>query len=630
MSFLISIIGIDGSGKSTVTLGLADLAAAELGLTTVAVSDDYWVKTPEEDLFRPGFAPDGKLLVARLDQLFRKIAKVTTHYRRLYPTIKVIQLAVKEWAARRMASHYRPDIILVDGNLLLTSGGWVMNYISAEPDATLGVAPLDPITYLEVLYEYMVSGTSLPPGIGEPILGLKLMRWLYRLDQWTNLGLTQLPDALILLDIAPEKALGRVIARDRQPDGHENLADMTQARVMLRAIAEFFRRRRGDRNTAVIDVTQLSVGQTLSQVVDFIHTLELPRREKRPLPQQAPGSQGEDASSKRERLGISPPGLSQVSTVARKVLTYHYLIRYLLLNLRRGSAYELIFPLSPLGRLSLREGYSAGLMKAIYLQDSRDYGLLDRLFLNHPLHRAVYHRLQVLKREVNKELWRRVANFHTSDVIKVLTAPSGYAFDLLHPLKQIAKSDQARIRPVHILASDLDPDGRIEEDLIAAVQAVGLNLEFVRGDLTSAEIKERFSQAGPFDLVFFVGISSWISKTDLVEHLKLVRTELLAPGGILFTDCFLPQAASISGKYLGYRASYYSPAEFSNLLAYSGFDPANLTWESGPDGIDHVCMARTPPGQEKMMSISSRGVHHALETEDRWLQSRGKSHGPNL
>jgi hypothetical protein len=508
-----------------------------------------------------------------------------------------------------MQSHYRPDLILVDGNLLLTSGGWVMNYMSAQVDVALDAVPVDPISYLEALYDYMVTGTPLPADIGRPIPGLKLMRGLHRLDQWLNLGLTQLPDALILLDIAPETAIGRVMARNRKPDGHENLADMTQARVMLRAIAEFFRRRRGERNTAVIDVTELPVSQALTQVVDFVHKLGLPRPDNLCLPQQARAPQGEkDGSPKRERLGTSPPGLLQPSTVVRQALTYRYLIRYLLLNLHRGSAYELIFPLSPLGRLSLREGYSASLMKAIYLQDSQNYGLLNRIFLNHPLHRAVYHRLQVLKREVDKEFWRRLANLRNGDMIKVLTAPSGYAFDLLHPLKQIAKSDRARIKRIHILASDLDPDGRIEEDLMAAVQAAGLSFEFVRGDLTSVEIRERFRQLGPFDLVFFVGISSWVSKTDLVEHLKLVRTELLASGGMLFADCFMPQVASISGKHMGYKASYYSPAEFSNLLAFSGFDPADITWVSGPDGIDHVCMARTQSDQG---------------SDDEYKQSRG-------
>ena len=38
------------------------------------------------------------------------------------------------------------------------------------------------------------------------------------------------------------------------------------------------------------------------------------------------------------------------------------------------------------GRRLLREGYSANVMRAIYLRESLSYGLLDRIFLGYPLH----------------------------------------------------------------------------------------------------------------------------------------------------------------------------------------------------------------------------------------------------
>lgn len=89
----------------------------------------------------------------------------------------------------------------------------------------------------------------------------------------------------------------------------------------------------------------------------------------------------------------------------------------------------------------------------------------------------------------------------------------------------------------------------------------------------------------------------------LVKHLKLIRRYLLAPGGVFFTDCFTPQAFALSGKYIGYKANYYSPREFSNILAYCGFDPANVTWTSDPTGINHVCVARnTAQGREIRLS----------------------------
>ena len=396
---------------------------------------------------------------------------------------------------------------------------------------------------------------------------------------------------------------------------------------MYRRVVEFFRRRRGERNTAVIDVTGLSVGQTLRQVLDFVRRLPLrpllspthaspflsPTRASSFLPPHAclllpppPTRGGDRGGEERRRLGTTSEELSNVSVVVKKVLTYQYLIRYTLPNLHRGSAHELTFPLSQLGQLFFEEGYSAGIMKAIYLQDSQRYGLLDRIFLDYPLHRAVYHRLRILKRVVEREFWHRLERLPTGGTIKVMTAPSGYAFDLLQPLERIARSGRERVRPIHILASDLDPDGRIERELIQAAQKAGIGpstglrtgFEFVRGDLTSAEMRGWFKRSGPYDVVVFVGLSCWISKPHLVNHLKLIHRHLLAPGGVLFTDCFTPQAFALSGKYVGYKANYYSPREFTSILAYCGFEPADITWESSPEGINHVCVARTQPSQK--------------------------------
>jgi hypothetical protein len=126
---------------------------------------------------------------------------------------------------------------------------------------------------------------------------------------------------------------------------------------------------------------------------------------------------------------------------------------------------------------------------------------------------------------------------------------------------------------------------------------VAVDFEFIRGNLVSAEMREQFKKRGPYDLVLFIGLSCWLPKLHLANYLKFIRYELLAPGGILFTDCFTPGSFALSGHHLGYKANYYDPAEFTGLLAYCGFDPASLIWKSGLAGINHVCLARTIPGR---------------------------------
>jgi hypothetical protein len=283
MSLYVSIIGIDGSGKSTVTPALADLVAAELGVTAAAVGDGFRCKTPEEDLFLPDFAPDGEMLAARLNRLLRKGAKAATDHRRLYPPLKLAQLVMQEQTARQIDTHYRPNVIFCDGNLLLSSAGRAINYMDSKADPATFTASI------EALYDYVMEGKPLPSQMAQSIPCLKLIRWLRWFDERLNLGIMDLPDALVFLDIAPETALARLMARSKKLDRHENIHDLTQAQTMYRRVVGFFRRRRGERNTVIVDVTKLSVGQTLWQILDFVRRLPLPPPF---LPQHAEGTDG--------------------------------------------------------------------------------------------------------------------------------------------------------------------------------------------------------------------------------------------------------------------------------------------------------------------------------------------------
>jgi hypothetical protein len=578
MTRIISIIGIDGSGKSTLTPALADLAAAELGVTTACVGDDVRCKTPDEDLLLPGFAPEGELLAARLARLFRRGAKAAVGFRRLYPLVKLAHFAAQEGAVRSLAARYRPGLIFCDGSLILSSLGRALNYTVANADGPR----LDPLSQIEALCDHVLHGAPLLPSMPR-IPGLSVVRLLRRLDQWLHLGLLTLPDAVIFLDLAPETALARRRASGVPLDPHENLRDLAQAQTMYRAVVAFFRQRLGDENVIVIDPTHLSLAETLNRAMEFVRA--------QPIRAAQAGAAG-------ERLGTTKENLDAKTSVIKKVLTVRYLARYFFPHLTRGSAQELTFPLSSLGRLLLREGYSAGVMKAIYQQNERRYGLLDRAFLGYPLHTAVYDRLRILQCIVENDLHRRLMALPEGGALRILTAPSGYAFDLLLPLARLAQTAPEWMSRVHLIASDLDPDGGIERELTEKAKGLGINFEFVRGDLTSEAMQTKLEERGPYDVVVFVGLSAWISKPHLIRHLRLICARWLAPGGVLFTDCFTPAAYALSGKYVGYKANYYTPRDFSALLAYAGFDPAGLTWESGRARLNHVCAARVRPPDE--------------------------------
>ena len=270
---------------------------------------------------------------------------------------------------------------------------------------------------------------------------------------------------------------------------------------------------------------------------------------------------------------------------ARKVLSARYLVRYLLGKFFQGAWREPLFLLSPMGRRLLREGYSAGVMRAIYDHDrSVAAGPIDRAFLGYPLHRAVADRLGILTRAIEPELLDRL---ETQSRVRIFTAPSGFSYDLFRPLESIAARRPELMSKVELVAADLDPHGALADELSTRARNLGIDFHFVVGDITSPSMRCEFSRSGPYDLALFVGLSSWLPRAQAISHLRWLAANL-RPDGLLVTDCFMAAAYSLGGRYIGYRAHYYSPALYACLLDYCGFDPRSTVIASGPDGINHV------------------------------------------
>jgi hypothetical protein len=89
----------------------------------------------------------------------------------------------------------------------------------------------------------------------------------------------------------------------------------------------------------------------------------------------------------------------------------------------------------------------------------------------------------------------------------------------------------------------------------------------------------------------FVGLSSWLPKPQTLSHLRWLRHHL-RDDGLLFSDCFRAAAYAYGGRYIGYRAQYYTPDLYRALLEYAGYDGLGAEVEGGRDRINHVVVAR--------------------------------------
>jgi cytidylate kinase len=572
MTLHICVLGIDGSGKSTISSALPAVLAAEMSLVAGAAGETFRVCGPDEDHLAPEFHPDGLPVSARLCRRFKVMAKRLADNRRLYPAVKISQLIAQDVAAAALSRRYRPHVLISDGNALLSATGRAANYLRAASDGSRKPSPS--VEDLRAVYAYILDGRPIPPESRHRLPPLRRARALYRLCGRLGLRAVWLPDIAIFLDLSPEISITRIASRGKKVDRHENPADLAQAREMYLKSLEAFGRYRASEAIYRIEVDDLSPGEAVAAVVEAL----------RPRVRAGRGE---------ERAPAEPLGTSELTggEMRKKAFDYRYLIRYLLTRWSRGAWREPTFLLSPLGRLFLREGYSAGVMRAIYDRDEKRYGRLDRVFLEYPLHRAVYDRLQILTKKIEAELEARL---WAGREVSVFTAPSGFAYDLFRPLESIAARRPELMDLVQLTATDLDPHSTLAGELAGRAERLGVRFTFLRGDMTEAEMRRRFEEAAPYDMALFVGLSSWLPKPQTLDHLRWIRKNL-REDGLLVTDSFTPDAYALSGRYMGYKANYYEPEVYRVLVDYCGFDGLGADVESGRDGINHVLVAAPRP-----------------------------------
>jgi|GEM_PF-1184979 len=570
MTLQVCILGIDGSGKSTITAALPNILSAEMGVLAGSAADQFRIVGPDQDHLAPEFYPDGLPLSAHLAMRSRRIAKRLVDNRSLYPIFKLAQMIFQGSAINRLGQRYGADIICSDGNTLMSATGRAANYLRPASGGKQESRPAPDAEDLKAVFAYILDNQPLPEKSQGKLPRLGRARLIYKLTRLLGLRAAWLPDLVIFLDLSPEIAVSRIASRRQKIDRHENVADLAQAREMYLKTLEAFKQYRTPEVAHCINIDRMAPGEVLRAVVDIL----LPHI----LAQQS------EVTITRAPLGTTR---LNSSAIQKKALNYRYFVRYLLAKWFSGSWREPTFFFSRLGRLFLKEGYSANVMRVIYDRDEKQYGMMDRIFLEYLLHRAVYDRLQILSRKIEVELEARLSS---GQCVSIFPAPSGFAYDLFRPLESIASRMPEAMKRVRLLAADLDPHNSLSDELTERAERLGIQFKFLRGDITDDEMRRKFQEMAPYDMALFVGLSSWLPKPQTMRHLQWLR-ENLRKDGCLVTDSFTPDAYALSGRYVGYKAHYYTPEVYRALVDYCGFDGLGAAVESGRDAINHVLIA---------------------------------------
>ena len=180
MTLHICVLGIDGSGKSTISTTLPAILAAEMGLVAGAAGETFRVCGPDEDHLAPKFHPDGLPVSARLSRRFKRAAKRLVDNRRLYPAFKIAQMVTQDVAAATLGRRYHAHVVISDGNALLSATGRAANYLRAASDGSHKPAPS--AEDLSAVFSYIIDGRSIPPESKRRLPPLQRARAIYRLS----------------------------------------------------------------------------------------------------------------------------------------------------------------------------------------------------------------------------------------------------------------------------------------------------------------------------------------------------------------------------------------------------------------------------------------------------------------
>ncbi|MBI5867925.1 MAG: 1-acyl-sn-glycerol-3-phosphate acyltransferase [candidate division Zixibacteria bacterium] len=251
---VVAFLGIDGSGKSTVSRIVAQgLSRAS---NVAFVSDGL-------EFYEQGASRDAQpLLAEKLREIIGRNAKRAKSLR-AYKVPKLAELLLRDYLIHEVERWYNPEIIITDGLPIFNMAAWAALY---KKEAIDEETCTQAISYLT-------------EDAGRMDHSERLLRDLPELKFIRHLSLTRLrlPKAVVMLDVAPGTACARISSRGEQRQVHETEEKLSELREAYLMVCEVVQRHWG------IPVQIIDGSQTLQQVasksLQFAESLSLQKGE---------------------------------------------------------------------------------------------------------------------------------------------------------------------------------------------------------------------------------------------------------------------------------------------------------------------------------------------------------------
>lgn len=210
--FAIAVIGIDGSGKSTLSRYLIKYFKGE----SCFISDSI-------ELFNNGVPYDAQPLI--INELRKWIGHKAKNAKNLaeYKIPKLTELLLRDRLLSEVERWYRPNYIFMDGCPLLNITAWAILYHEEFFNEEICSKALDVLSGKADLPKNDILFKQFP----ELIAFRKL-----------NLNHLHFPDLVILLDIDPAVSINRIISKREIIQAHENFEKLTKLRAAYNLVCD--------------------------------------------------------------------------------------------------------------------------------------------------------------------------------------------------------------------------------------------------------------------------------------------------------------------------------------------------------------------------------------------------------